>query len=335
MDKKFVIAILLPVGSVLMMFIFPIPTLVLDILIAVNLFFAFALLIAVLLTRETSDFSLLPTLFFISTVYSTAGYTATAISIFTKGTDFDGRLIRFVSTLFFRSGESGNMIIGSVIFIVMIAIVAVITKKVTRDAEIEARITLDFSLIQAKLIKADYDSGEINEGEATSQRVANQKKPDFFGSLDGVCQYIFRNVKVNVFIIGIIAISGGLLVDILQNGKSFNEAAVPYIPLAVGSGILFMFPPLLLSIAISKIINNEADEDFKPFYQGKTALSDSDMDNIKKLAIEIAIALKSSELSDSDIDKIKRLARQGWQADEIACVYKISENDVNTIIKEK
>jgi len=260
MNKKFAIATLLPIGSVFMMLVFPLPTLVLDIIIAVNILFALTILIAILFIKEIYNFSFLPTLFFISTVFNTAVYTATAISIFAKGTEFDGQLIRFVSFLFFGSGENDNLFKGSALFIVIIAIVVLFTIRVTRDALVAFGTTLDIYLMQVKLINKEYGSGKINEEEAASRKTAFQKKQNFSSFLHSACEYISGNVKVNLLIIGVIAISGGLLIDILQDDKTFNEAAVTCIQLAVGSGILFMLPSLLLSIGVRRLITREIEE---------------------------------------------------------------------------
>jgi len=254
-------AVFLIIPVIIILLILPLPTLVLDILIAINILFALAILIAVLCIRKKSDFSLLPTLLLIAILFSTAVYLATARSILIRGAEYDGRLVRFVSFLFSGSGNIVDLYMGFAISIVIIAIFSiVITKGATRVAEVAARFALDSLPVKLMAIEAEYDSAAINEGEVALRKTAVQKESDFFEALDGSVKFISGNVKVNLIIICVI-VFGGLLIAILHSGisfNSFNEVNVTYIPLAVGSGILFMLPPFLLSIAVGSLVTREA-----------------------------------------------------------------------------
>jgi len=245
------------VPLILIILLIPLPAFELDILITVNIFFAFTILVAVLCSGETSCFYLHTNMFLISIIFSTALSFTVARSILSMGVEFDGRLIRFVTFLFTGSGKIVHLITGSGVFIAIIAIiVVVITKGVTRVTEIAARFSLDSKQVKLMTIELKSRSGEINEEETASQKAELQKKFDFYNALNGSAKFIFRNVICNLSLIVIIAI-GGILIDILQNGKSFNEAALTYIPLAVGSGILFMLPSFLLSIAAGCLVTRE------------------------------------------------------------------------------
>jgi len=120
--------ILLIVAVLLIMLIIPLPTMV-DIMIGVNFIFALTILIAVLRIREISDFHLMPTLLFIATIFSMAVYITAARHILTGNVEFDGRLIRLMSSMFFRSGKIVNLVIGFTIFCVLSAVNQVIIKK--------------------------------------------------------------------------------------------------------------------------------------------------------------------------------------------------------------
>ena len=252
---------ILPIVSavlVLLSLIIPIPTLALDILIAVNLLFALTIIFSVVCTKKAADFSSLPTLLRLSTIFGLAVNIAAAMLILIKGADFDGRLIRFVSSIFFHSEEITDLIIGSAIFFIIIAInVLVIAKGATRIAEVACRFTLDSMQVKMMTIETEYGSGAINEEEALSRKMAVQKESDFLCTLDGAGKIITGYEKVKIFIIGAIII-GGVLIDTLLNGKSANEAILIYIPLAVGSGILFMIPSFLASTAAGIIVTREA-----------------------------------------------------------------------------
>jgi len=149
---------------ILVMLIFPLPTLMMDILIALNILFALTILIVVLHTREKSDFSLQPTLLLISIIFNMAVYITTGRLILTRGAEFDGRLIRLISFLFSGSGNIVYLYIGLVIFAVIFSIfLLVITKGATRIAEVAARFTLDTMQVNLMAIEAEYNSGKINK----------------------------------------------------------------------------------------------------------------------------------------------------------------------------
>jgi len=123
MEKMFRIGLVLIVPLSLVMLRIPIPTLVLDILITVNLLFAVAIFIAVLCARKRLNLSLLPILFLISSLFNVVVAIGTARLILTKGAEFDGRLIRFVSSLLTGSGETDRLITSSANFLIIIAII--------------------------------------------------------------------------------------------------------------------------------------------------------------------------------------------------------------------
>jgi len=262
MNKAFAIGILFSIGLILMMLILPIPTPVLDILIAVNILFALMILIVVLYNKKITDFTLLPTLLLELTVFSMAVSISVTRLILTRGVKFDGRLIRFVSFLFTGSGGIEHLITGFTIFMVIAAIsTLVITKGATRVSEVAARFTLDSMQVKLMAIEVEYNSGEINEEEAVSQKAAIQKESDFYNALDGFSKFLSGNVKVNLFIISLISI-GGTLIDTLYRGIPVNNAIGTFIPLAIGSGIFFMLPPFLLSIAVGCLVTRKVNKYF-------------------------------------------------------------------------
>ena len=85
-------------GAVIMgLLIIPVPALLLDILIGLNLIFALLVLLVVLYVKKAKDFSLFPTIVLVSAIYSLLVNISAARLILTKGADFNGVLIRFVA----------------------------------------------------------------------------------------------------------------------------------------------------------------------------------------------------------------------------------------------
>ncbi|MDR1249122.1 MAG: flagellar biosynthesis protein FlhA, partial [Treponema sp.] len=132
------------VVAVVMMLIIPLPTPLLDALMAMNLALALMILLIVLYTRKATDFSVFPTVLLVSTVFSLALNVSSTRLILSQGASFNGRMIRAFSSFVVGSQGAEGLVVGFVIFIVIIAVQAmVITKGATRIAEVAARFALD------------------------------------------------------------------------------------------------------------------------------------------------------------------------------------------------
>jgi len=88
----------------------------------------------------------------------------------------------------------------------------------------------------------------LTEEQAQLRKEEIQKESDFYGSLDGVMKFISGNTKVSIFII-IILIFGGTVIDYLLREATFLQAVRTYIHLSIGSGIVFLFPTFIISLA--------------------------------------------------------------------------------------
>ena len=282
--------------AVLIFLLIPIPVPVLDFMIIVNLFFAVMVLSTAVRAEKAADFSLLPTILLIFTVFGLSLNISAVRLILTKGADFNGLLIRFVSFIFTGSGGMIHLIIGSAIFIVITAVnIFVITKGTVRIGEVAARFLLDTMHVKFMAIEAEYSSGAISKEEAALRKNVIQKESDFFGSLDGGCKFISGNEKCRLFIT-VITVLGGILIHsfagfffldnfpdgkcdipgvfigtvffkegipdssafgILLNSEQIIDALRIYVPLAIGSGILFMIPSFLLSLTVAIIVTKK------------------------------------------------------------------------------
>jgi len=252
--EVFGIAFLLYAPISIIMLRFTISTLVLDILITANLLFAIAILIAILCAGKRLNLFLLPILFLISTLFNMAMAIGAVNIILTKGAEFDGRLIRFVSSLLVGSGETERLITGSANFLIIIAVIFYVITELNRGVE-----GCDYFYISIKLenIEVEYNSGEISEEEAVSRKAALQKKSDFLNALEGYVKFLSGDVKLILLVIGCIFVGG--LLTIFENDNSVNDAILTYFPLAIGSGIIFMLHSFLISLAARCIYKKEVE----------------------------------------------------------------------------
>ena len=254
------VTIAVAVVAVVMMMIIPLPTVLLDALMAFNLILALLILLIVLYTKKATDFSSFPTVLLVSTVFGLAINVSSTRMILTKGALFNGRMIRAFSTFVVGSGGTEGLVVGFVIFIVIIAVQAVvITKGATRIAEVAARFTLDALPGKQMAIEAEYNSGAIGEEESITRKNDLQREVDFYGAMDGASKFISGNVKVGILITAV-NIVGGIIIGTVLHNESIGTAVGTYISFSIGDGLLTQFPALLVSTATGIIVTRSVSD---------------------------------------------------------------------------
>ena len=250
--------IALGVVVVLGMFIIPLPTVILDILMALNLTISLLILLTVLYNRKPTDFSLFPTVLLVVTVFGLALNVSSTRAILSLGARFDGQMVRAFSTFVVGGGGTGGLVIGFIIFVSIIALqMLVITKGATRVSEVAARFTLDSLPGKQMAIDAEYSSGAIDQKEATAKKEALQRESDFYGAMDGSSKFISGNIKFGIFII-VVNILGGIIIGVTIHGEPIANAAATYFTLSIGDGLLNKLPALLVSTAMGIVVTRAA-----------------------------------------------------------------------------
>ncbi|MDC7228590.1 MAG: flagellar biosynthesis protein FlhA [Spirochaetales bacterium] len=240
--------------AVIMMLLIPLPTVILDMLMSVNLVMSVMIILITLYTRRALDFSIFPTLLLVTTLFSLALNVSSTRLILSKGAQFDGRIVTGFATFVVGTTGSEGLVIGLIIFIVLIAVqFIVITKGATRVAEVAARFTLDSLPGKQMAIEAEYNSGAITEEEATRKKSDLQKEADFYGAMDGASKFVSGNVKIGI-LITVINIVGGLVVGMVIHGEPAGMALSTYITFAIGDGLVSQIPSLFISTATGFIV---------------------------------------------------------------------------------
>jgi flagellar biosynthesis protein FlhA len=244
--------------TVVVMIIIPLPTVLLDTFMAFNLILSLLVLLIVLYTREAVDFNLFPTVLLVVTVFGLALNVSSTRLILTQGARFNGRMIRAFSSFVVGSGATDGLVVGFIIFIVIIAVQAVvITKGATRVSEVAARFALDGMPQKQMAIEAEFNSGSITEEEAQGRKRKLDLELSFYGSMDGASKFISGNVKVGIFITAV-NILGGIIIGMVIHGEPAGMALSNYIALSVGDGLLSQFPSLLVSTAMGIVVTRAA-----------------------------------------------------------------------------
>ena len=248
--------VLVAVGVVVvvMMLIIPLPTVILDGFMALNIVLALLVMLIVLYTTNALEFSVFPTLLLVATVFGLALNVSSTRLILAQGAEFNGRIVTAFGNLVVGTTGTEGLVIGVIIFIVLIAVqFIVITKGATRVAEVAARFTLDALPGKQMAIEAEYNSGAITEEEAARRKNDLEREVDFYGAMDGASKFVSGNVRVGL-LITVINIVGGIVVGVTLHGETIGQAAETYIRFAVGDGLVTQFPALLISTATGIIV---------------------------------------------------------------------------------
>ena len=166
-------------------FIIPIPSILLDVMLAINISFALIILFDVLFVKEVLDMSFFPTLLLFTTIFRISLNVSSTRLILTTGNPGN------VVSTFGSFVGGGDLIIGAIVFVVLVLIqFIVINKGSERVSEVTARFTLDAMPGKQMAIDADLNTGAITDQEAKERRAKIQKEASFFGSMDGATKYV-------------------------------------------------------------------------------------------------------------------------------------------------
>ncbi len=235
--------------------IIPVPTLLLDLLLVMNIGLAVLILIMTTQLRDALDLSSFPSLLLILTLFRLSLNVATTRQILLRG--FAGNVIQSFGDFV----VGGNYIVGVVIFLILVVInFMVITKGSGRVAEVAARFTLDAMPGKQMSVDADLNAGLIDEKGAIERREKLTREADFYGAMDGASKFV-RGDAVAGLIITIINITAGFAVGMLQQGMTAASAITKYTILTVGDGLVAQVPALIISTAAGVLVTRAASDE--------------------------------------------------------------------------
>ncbi|MGW4945250.1 flagellar biosynthesis protein FlhA [Actinoplanes sp. NPDC004185] len=243
-----------PVGviGIIVMMVVPLPTFLLDLLIALNITGALLILLIAMFVQRPLDFSVFPALLLVATLFRLA-LNISATRLVLRDGDA-GKVIHAFGSFV----VGGSLVIGLVIFMILIIVqIVVVTKGAERVAEVGARFTLDAMPGKQMAIDADLNAGLIDEAEAKQRRADVAAEADFYGAMDGGSKFV-KGDAIAAIIITVINLVGGFAIGMLQEGMSPGEAMNHYSLLTVGDGLVSQIPALLLSVATGLITTRSA-----------------------------------------------------------------------------
>lgn len=254
LNKNSDIVFALAIVGILIMFIIPMPTFVLDILLTANITFSMVVILVTVYTTESLHLSVFPSLLLFATIFRLGLNISSTRLILGQG--YAGKIINSFGNFV----VGGNYVVGLIIFLIIIVIqFIVITKGAERVAEVAARFTLDAMPGKQMSIDADLNAGIINEQQAQEQRNKIRQEADFYGAMDGASKFVKGDAIAAIIITGI-NIIGGLVIGVLQQGMPLLEAAQNYTLLTVGDGLISQIPALLISTATGLLVTRAASD---------------------------------------------------------------------------
>ena len=242
------------VMAIIVVLIVPMPPLLLDVLLAVSIVFSVLILMTALFIQTPLEFSSFPTVLLIAAMMRLALNLATTRLILAdghNGTDAAGHVIEAFGNFVMR----GNFVIGVVVFAILIIVnFIVITKGSGRIAEVAARFNLDAMPGKQMAIDADLSAGLIDEATARKRRETLEAESAFFGNMDGASKFV-RGDAIAGLLITFINIIAGMIIGMMQEGLSFEEAGNNYTLLTVGDGLVSQIPSLIVSTAAGLLVS--------------------------------------------------------------------------------
>jgi flagellar biosynthesis protein FlhA len=249
--KDFVFA--LSIVGILLVLLFPVPTFLLDFLLAISITTSVIILMTALLINRPLDLSIFPTLLLITAILRLSLNVASTRLILSRGhlgPDAAGQIIE----AFGNFVMSGHLVIGIIVYIILTIInFIVITKGSGRIAEVAARFSLDSMPGKQMAIDADLSAGLIDEATAKHRRKELEDESTFFGSMDGANKFV-RGDAVAGLLITIVNLIAGIVMGVVEKDLPFMKALHTYSVLTVGDGLVAQIPALVISLAAGLMV---------------------------------------------------------------------------------
>lgn len=255
--KKADVGVAAYIVAAFVMLIVPIPSRLLDVLLACNIAIAFTILFTTMFSKEVLDMSFFPTILLFTTIFRIALNVSSTRLILTTGDP--GQVVATFGS--FVGG--GDLIVGAIVFLILLIVqFMVINKGSERVAEVTARFTLDAMPGKQMAIDADLNTGAINDAEAKRRRDKIQEEASFFGSMDGAVKYVKGDATAGLIITAVNVI-GGIAMGVLRQNMDITAALNKYVILTIGDGLVSQIPSLLISLSTGILVTKGSkDADF-------------------------------------------------------------------------
>ena len=234
--------------AVVFMMILPLPTELVDALIAINMTVSAILLMVAMYLPSPLAFSSFPSVLLITTLFRLSISISTTRLILLQGDA--GHIVQ----TFGNFVVGGNLVVGLVVFLILTIVqFVVITKGAERVAEVAARFSLDAMPGKQMSIDADMRAGAIDLNEARRRRGEVEKESQLYGSMDGAMKFVKGDAIAGLIIVAV-NLLGGIIIGTMQNGMTAGDAVATYSVLTIGDGLIAQIPALFIAICAGIIV---------------------------------------------------------------------------------
>jgi type III secretion protein V len=242
----------LGVAAIVALMILPLPTPLLDVLLATNIAGAVLLLLVAIYLPEAIRFPSFPTVLLLTTLFRLSLNVSSTRLVLLQGDA--GAVIRAFGELV----VGGDVVVGLVSFLIITVIqFVVIAKGAERVAEVGARFALDAMPGKQMAIDADLRAGSLTSEQARERRAALARESQLYGAMDGAMKFVKGDAIAGI-VITVINLVGGLVIGVWRRGLPLGEATDFYSVLTVGDGLVSQIPALLTSTAAAMIVTRVA-----------------------------------------------------------------------------
>lgn len=240
---------------VLLMMILPLPSLLMDVFITLNISASIIIILMALQLHQPVQFSTFPSLLLVTTLFRLAISISTTRLILIEGSA--GKIVETFGNVV----VGGNLVVGLVIFLIITVVqFLVITKGADRVAEVGARFTLDGMPGKQMSVDADVRAGNIDQFDAKQARQTLEREAKLFGAMDGAMKFVKGDATAGL-VITAINLLGGIGIGMAQRGLPFGEALELYALMTVGDGLVSQIPALLISVAAGTMVTRVTNPD--------------------------------------------------------------------------
>jgi type III secretion protein V len=233
--------------AIALLLLVPLPTGLLDVLLAFNISFSLLLLLVGLYMPNALALLAFPSILLLSTLFRLGLNVASTRLILSQGDA--GSVIQAFGDFLIQ----GEIVVGIIIFIIITIVnFIVIAKGASRVSEVAARFALDALPGKQMAIDADLRAGVIDAQQAEQKRENLRKESQLYGSMDGAMKFVQGDAIAGFFII-FTNILGGIYLGVSQ-GLDFSSAIQTYSTLTVGDGLVSQIPALLISICAGIVV---------------------------------------------------------------------------------
>ncbi|RKH60383.1 type III secretion system export apparatus subunit SctV [Corallococcus aberystwythensis] len=255
LNKYSDIVLAVVVVAIVAMMIVPLPTIILDVLLTLNISISVILLLISLYVPSALYLSSFPTILLITTMFRLSLTISTTRLILLTGDPGE------VVVAFGNFVVQGNFVVGAILFLILVVVnFIVISKGSERVAEVAARFTLDAMPGKQMSIDADLRAGVIDQEQMKKKRRDLERESQLFGAMDGAMKFVKGDAIASI-IITVINIVGGLIIGVTQKGMTAGDAAQKYTLLTIGDGLVGMIPAILISTCAGILVTRVGGEE--------------------------------------------------------------------------